>query len=376
MSDAQHRRTGDAASRATAWAARPAAKMAALFGVRLAPPTAQHQPTIRAVRPVVWFVERQTGLTTSFGPRSIFVMDGALRLPAGLGWRPARLTDARDVAELLIACERFDDGVADVELSDVITDWRRPSVDLDTSTAVVFDGSQPVAFAQVLAGRAEAAVAPSVRGRGIGSALLAFTCHVARRDGQATVGQTVSDGRIDAVPLFVRHGYTRRWTSWVLSIDVSDAPSPRLPDGYQLGAFVPGEHGRAAFELIDAAFNEWPDRQGHDFQDWAVQTLAHERFVPAASPIIVHEGRLVGVAVNFDYSTEGWVHQLAVARAHRGVGLGRALLGASFERHRRGGHTSVGLSTDSRTDAIALYEHVGMRVRRSYTRWSKQIAAV
>lgn len=303
------------------------------------------------------------------------VMDGVLRLPAGLGWRPARRTDARDVTELLIACERFDDGVADVELSDVITDWRRPSVDLETMTAIVFDGSQLVAFAQVIMGRAEAAVLPTDRGRGIGSALLAFTWHVARDDGHATVGQTVSDGRIDAVPLFVRHGYTRRWTSWVLSIDVRDVPSPRLPDGYRLGVFVPDEHGRAAFEVIDAAFNEWPDRQGHDFQDWAVQTLAHERFVASASPIIVHEGRLVGVAVNFDYGTEGWVHQLAVARAHRGLGLGRALLTASFERHRRAGHTRVGLNTDSRTDALALYEHVGMRVRRSYTHWSKQLAA-
>jgi len=302
-------------------------------------------------------------------------MGPVMLLPAGLRWRPARHADARDVTRLLVACERFDDGVAEVELSDVVADWNRPSVDLDTMTAVVFDGSDVVAFAQVTTGRAEAAVLPSHRGRGIGSALLRFTWHVARRDRRVTVGQTVSDGRADAAPLFVGHGYTRGWTSWILDIDVRDAPRPRLPAGYQLRAFVPGDHARAAFDLIDTAFDEWPDREGHAFDDWAVQTLAHERFVAGASPIVVHEGRLVGVAINFDYPTEGWVHQLAVARAHRNMGLGRALLAASFQRHRRRGHTTVGLSTDSRTGALGLYEHVGMRVRRSYTRWSKQLDA-
>lgn len=89
----------------------------------------------------------------------------------------------------------------------------------------------------------------------------------------------------------------------------------------------------------------------------------------------MHEGRLVGVAINFDYRTEGWVHQLAVARAHRGVGLGRALLSASFQGQRRLGHTKVALSTDSRTGARTLYENVAMRVRRSYTHWSKHLDA-
>jgi GNAT superfamily N-acetyltransferase len=310
-------------------------------------------------------------------------MQRVMQLPGGLRWRPARHADARDVTTLLVACERFDDGVAEVELSDVVADWNRPSVDLDTMTApgrrllevVVFDGSDVVAFAQVIAGRAEAAVMPTHRGRGIGSALLPFTWRVARRDGRPAVGQTVSDGRTDAVELFVGHGYTSRRTSWILDIDVREAQRPCLPDGYKLRELVVGDDDRAAFDLIDTAFNEWSDQDSDTFDDWTVQTVAHERFVADASSVVVHEDRLVGVAINFDYTTEGWVHQLAVARAHRNMGLGRALLAASFQHHRRRGHTTVGLSTDSRTGALALYEHVGMRVRRSYTHWSKQLDA-
>jgi hypothetical protein len=66
-----------------------------------------------------------------------------------------------------VACEEFDDGVSEVEVSDVVTDWRRPGVDLDSMTALVLDGFEVVAFTQVIAGRAEVDVLPSHRGRGL-----------------------------------------------------------------------------------------------------------------------------------------------------------------------------------------------------------------
>ena len=83
--------------------------------------------------------------------------------------------------------------MSEVELSDVVTDWRCPTVTFDSMTAMVLDGSEVVAVGQVIAGRAEVDVLPSHRGRGVGSALLPFTWDVARRDGRITVGQTVSD---------------------------------------------------------------------------------------------------------------------------------------------------------------------------------------
>ena len=67
------------------------------------------------------------------------------------------------------------------------------------------------------------------------------------------------------------------------------------------------------------------------------------------------------------------MHQLAVAREHRNLGLGRALLLRAFELFHARGRASVGLSTDSRTGALGLYEHVGMRVVRSYTHHAKRL---
>ena len=59
-------------------------------------------------------------------------------------------------------------------------------------------------------------------------------------------------------------------------------------------------------------------------------------------------------------------------KAHRGQGVGRALLEESFRRFWAIGRCRCGVSTDSRTGALTLYEHAGMSVRRSYTRWTKQ----
>ena len=79
---------------------------------------------------------------------------------------------------------------------------------------------------------------------------------------------------------------------------------------------------------------------------------------------------LVGAALLRTFETEGWVQQIAVDAAHRGRGLGHALLTHAFRTfHERG--LPTGLSTDDRTGALDLYLHVGMTVDRSFSRWSR-----
>jgi len=83
----------------------------------------------------------------------------------------------------------------------------------------------------------------------------------------------------------------------------------------------------------------------------------------------------VGVILAFDYPElrEGWIMQLATKASHRrrGIRTGAAADGVGwfFERGRR----VAGVSTDSRTGALGLYERVGMRVRRQYTRYTKHL---
>jgi GNAT superfamily N-acetyltransferase len=299
-----------------------------------------------------------------------------IQLPRGLRSRPLQPGDAEVVTALIAACELQDDGVAEIAVEDVVADWSRPGVFLDDQSTAVLDGERLVAVGNVYHGRAEVDVHPEYRGRGIGSSLMRWTWDVARADGRRDVGQTVTDHRADAAALFRSHGYHERWTSWILEIRMDEEPpAATLPKGYAIREFVPGEDDRAVYDVVDTAFNEWPDREGESFDVWQAWMSSHGSLAPWASPVVTFQDAIVGAAIGFDYGpdNEGWIQQLAVERRHRGVGLGRALLQDSFRRFYAAGRRRCGVNTDSRAGALTLYEHVGMHVRRSYTRWSKQL---
>src|SRR5687768_1312922 len=97
-------------------------------------------------------------------------------LPAG--YRVARFTaaDAGEVARLWRACELHDNGIADATEQDFVAEWQQPSFDLASRAVGVSDGDALVAFASAAyPKRADVCVAPSHRGRGIGSALMRWT---------------------------------------------------------------------------------------------------------------------------------------------------------------------------------------------------------
>jgi ribosomal protein S18 acetylase RimI-like enzyme len=162
----------------------------------------------------------------------------------------------------------------------------------------------------------------------------------------------------------------------VLRIELDEEPPiASLPDGLRFRDLEPGRDDRALFDLIDTAFDEWPDRESHGFENWAASTLRREEVKPGLAPLVVDGDRIVGASLTFDYGEldEGWIQQLAVDAAYRGRGLGAALLRENFRRFRNVGRHRAGLSTDSRTGALGLYEHVGMTVRASYTRYAKAL---
>ena len=296
-------------------------------------------------------------------------------LPDEFTARPLTAEDAEAVTTLVGDCEAFDDGAREIDLGDIVALWNRPGVDLATASIGVFKDGALAAAGDVFNGRAEVEVHPDRRGRGIGSALLPWTWSVARQQGAERVSQIVTNNRRDAAELFRRHGYTDRWTSWILSVDIEKPPTPALPAGYDFRDLDYPSDAREVYDVIETAFSEWPDRKGEPFEVWDGFLGSHQALAPWASPLIVRGGHTVGVAVSFDYTDndEGWIHHLAVDKAHRGKGLGRALLEETFRRFHTRGRSKCGLATDSRTGALTLYEHVGMRMRNSYTHWAKDL---
>lgn len=298
-----------------------------------------------------------------------------LELPGKVAARPPEPGDLDSVIEVVAASELAATGVADVTLDDVRSDWQRPSFDLANDAVVVTDGGRVVAYAEVFAGRAWVHVHPEARGRGIGAALLRWTETRARELGSEKLGQTVSDDEPAAAALLVSNGYAVRWHTWVFQKALDEELSePTLPAGVTLRTFEPGPDDRATFELIDTAFSDWPDRDpSMGFEDYAASYLRRDDFDPGLTFLLEYAGELVGVAMCLVYDGEGWIQQLAVKRSHRGRGLGGALLQVSFREFYRRGLRTAGLSTESRTGARGVYEHVGMRVIRSYTRYSKDL---
>ena len=84
-------------------------------------------------------------------------------------WRPLAAEDIATVWELETVGEAYDDGVVEVDLSDIEAEWRQPDFDPSSMSVGVFTNHRLVAYAQVFQGRAEALVHPEHRGRGIGS---------------------------------------------------------------------------------------------------------------------------------------------------------------------------------------------------------------
>jgi mycothiol synthase len=295
-------------------------------------------------------------------------------LPAGLAARPLTRADLPDVYALMAAHEERVLGERMIDLEDLEGDWQRPSFEPERDSVAVLDGEQMVAYGEVYrTRRAEVYVHPEAWGRGIGTALARWTCRLAREHGGTLVGQTVSDRDEGAVALFRRLGYEPLWTSWILALPPEVAiPASPLPAGYAIRELEPGRDEQAAYQVVEDAFNEWPDREPSGYDDWAAAVLGRPGFAPWHLLLVVHGDEVVGACHLVMSGDTGWVNQIAVAREHRGRGLAQALLATAFAAARSHGAPRAELSTDSRTGALGLYEHLGMQVASSFTHWARR----
>ena len=298
-----------------------------------------------------------------------------IELPDGLTPRPATPDDARSIFELIAACELADDGVAEVDEHDITIGFGRHGFDPALDSLLVFERGELVACAEIYRGRAEGDVLPSHRDRGIGAALLAWIERRATELASLTVGQSKTDADTAARELFLANGYEPSWTSWVIRIGLDGPrPLPETPAGVAIRAYRPSD-AREVHRVIDASFSEWEGRDPDPFEVWAPQVIAHPAFRPELSPIAIDGDEIVGVVISCDYPElgEGWIQQLATRASHRRRGIAQALLLTAFGWFHEAGRRVAGVSTDSRTGALGLYEKVGMRVERQYTRYTKRL---
>ncbi len=295
-------------------------------------------------------------------------------MPAGLTTRPLTREDSRSVFELIAAQELEDTGRVDIEEADLISDWSRPSHDLTTRSIAVLDGERIVAYGELVgADRADAAVHPDFRGRGIGTWIAGWIREVARRLGSTVVGMPVFVGSAGD-RLLADLGYHVRWNSWVLELPAgAEVPARELPPGYAIQEARPADL-HAVHDVLEDAFLEWSVRERESFEDFTASTLGRPGFEPWNLRVVTDRtGDVVGVAVVILADETAYVDRLATRADHRNRGIAQALLVDSFAQGRAHGATVSELSTDSRTGALGLYEKVGMVVTSNYVNRATQL---
>jgi ribosomal protein S18 acetylase RimI-like enzyme len=288
-------------------------------------------------------------------------------LPEGLTSRPLQQSDARAVYQVMAADQLDQLGHAEIEEADIVGDWARPSFDVAASTMGVFDGDHLVGYAEVTAAdRGDAAVHPDYRRRGIGTALAHWMQERARENGQSVIGMPVPEGS-HGDRLLAALGYRVRWTSWVLKlpagVEVAERP---LPEGYAVRAATAEEYP-ACHAVIEDAFLEWSVRDREKYEDFHASVVGRPGFEPWNLRVVTDASGDVVVCglVNLaesedDRPAEAFISRLAVRRDQRNRGLAQVLLVDAFAVAREHGAAVSGLSTDSRTGALGLYEKVGM----------------
>lgn len=289
--------------------------------------------------------------------------DPAPALPAGLTTRPLRREDSGIVFALMAAQEQEDLGTVEIEEADIVGDWAKPSHDLAARSVAVLDGDLLVGYAELMGvDRADTAVLPSHRGRGIGTWLAWWLRDLGRRLGSPVVGNPVPEGG-PGDRLLAALGYEVRWTSWVLQLPPGTEIAEReLPEGYAVRTATDADM-RAAHDVLEDAFLEWSVRDREPFEDFRASLVERPGFEPWNLRVLTgDEGTVVGVSlVHLAPGGVAYVARLAVRRDQRGRGLAQALLVDSFRLAREHGASVSELSTDSRTGALGLYEKVGMR---------------
>ena len=282
--------------------------------------------------------------------------------------RPARAEDAEAVFELYADWQRSNYGQVEIgrEMYDTIL------ASADGSFVAEVDG-RVVGEAEASGGWIDVGVEPSVRRRGIGTALLQAA------EGTAAAKPTLLMALQSDAPgaAFAQaNGYEKAWEVWLMGIDLPEAiPEPEWPEGVSVRTYG-GEEAEAKEikELLDLAYAEEFHHQPATFESWSRFMFEDPMFDAKVWFLAVADGKIVGAALNWD---EGYIKDLVVHPDWRGRGLGKALVYQTFGEFKRRGLPRVTLKTDSNnpTDAWRLYERAGMRKERTYEIFQKGSAA-
>lgn len=187
-------------------------------------------------------------------------------------------------------------------------------------------------------------------------------------DMQISMDWRVSEQDTEAIGLCEAQGYeqVRQFYTMRIALDQQISPTS-LPEGFTLRPFAP-EHLTTVYEAKVDIFQDHWGGQHDPLSEWE-SDIARPDFDPSLWWIAYAEdGSVAGMVLSQPASdTTGYVGIVGVRRAARKKGLAQALLQICFaEYQRRGfGFVHLGVDSNSQTNAVALYQRVGMHIHQT-----------
>lgn len=301
-------------------------------------------------------------------------------MTARIAIRAPHRDDLAAVVALMRACDVVEFGRPDTDDADVLADWDSTGfvladdarVAVETADAAGNAGTGPdgaervVGYAHTFEKHVEIVVQPEYNGRGIGTQLREFAeeraLEQAGEGGEVKTWQAPRRTNGTAHRLLEAAGYTRGHHYVEMEIEL-DAPveEPVWPAGVTVRTFEIGRDERVCHALQNLAWGEYKTYEPMTFERWTDLTREPD-FDPSRWFVAEADGELAGMCLSREYEDQSWVTSLSVDPAHRGRGLGEALLRHAFAGLRARGNVRAGLSVSSRTTRSAwrLYERAGM----------------
>ncbi|MGH2680062.1 MAG: GNAT family N-acetyltransferase [Actinomycetota bacterium] len=307
--------------------------------------------------------------------------------PAGYRVRPATRDDIDAIVGLVQALDRHDEGLVEPVRGHIEDDWADPLFDPEQDSVLASDRGTMAAFATcwgIDPARSVEAwinVHADHRGHGLGTWLLrwaeARTLRYLTEPGSSTLLRPVVSSAGDGGPFLEGLGYRLARTFWHMErgLDGSERPGPD-PDGVTIRPYRDGD-GPALHRVLEASFEGHFGFERMPYDTWEAATLRAPSTELDLLFLAERGGEpLAALTTAFD-EEESWVVELGVLEAHRGIGIGRALLRRAFAELAARRRTIVKLNVDgeNETGATRLYESVGMRPGRSWHVYEQRIGA-
>jgi mycothiol synthase len=311
-------------------------------------------------------------------------------LPQGYILRHPTEADLPAAQAVLDAAESHDTGEPRRHDNELATEWRDPGSHPDSDWWVAERADRSIGGVAWLwpeaAGEATADhyVHPEHRGLGLGDALLdaieARAAELPPRHPDGTPRKLVvwseDKDSVRRATLDARgFNQVRQYYEMALDLD-AEPPDALWPPGLEPRAFRPGTDDRHVWEADTEAFSEHFLFEARPFEEWRLHHLEAGDSDPTLWWLAWDGDELAGYVIPVCGELGAEIGDLAVRKPWRGRGLARALLLAAFATLRDRRQTIVRLYVDAQnvTNAVRVYESVGMRVARRFDVMERPLA--